>query len=476
MNPDNGEHRLRFSAATTAERYLSGGVGARLLPLLDRLDAMLAGGGDNEAGRISLIAFVIRIVSAAIAFVSQVLLARWMGGFEYGIFVLVWVTVVIVGNLSCLGFHTSVIRFIPEYREAGRLAELRGILRASHLFVLAASTLIALLGGVGIWYFSPGISGYYVIPFYLGMICLPMIALSDLLQGVARANAWALSALSPTYLVRPVLILVAMVAALLLGFPPTAETAVIAAIMATYATTLYQLAGVTARTARSLPAGPKRILLRHWIAVSLPIFLVESFFFLLTNADVLMVGFFLPPHDVGVYYATVKTLALVHFVYFAVKAGVAQRYAQLTQDPDRTRLSVFARQTVSWTFWPSLVMGVIVLLLGEPMLSLFGPGFESGYPLLFVVVLGVIARAAVGPAESLLTMTGHQNICAAAYALTLAVNICLSLLLIPRFGLWGAAISTALSMCFEAAALSATVRWKLGISMAIFVPAARRNN
>ena len=75
----------------------------------------------GEAGRISLIAFVIRVVSAVIAFVSQVLLARWMGSFEYGIFVLVWTTMIIVGNLACLGFHTSVIRFIPEYREKGML-------------------------------------------------------------------------------------------------------------------------------------------------------------------------------------------------------------------------------------------------------------------------------------------------------------------------------------------------------------------
>ena len=68
--------------------------------------------------------------------------------------------------------------------------------------------------------------------------------------------------------------------------------------------------------------------------MSLPIFLIESFFFLLTNADVLMVGFYMQPDDVAVYFATVKTLALVHFVYFAVKAGVAQRYAAFTHgDP-----------------------------------------------------------------------------------------------------------------------------------------------
>ena len=132
---------MRFSAATTADRLLPQRLALRARPLLDRLDALIFTADERgEAGRISVIAFTIRIVSAVIAFVSQVMLARWLGSFEYGIFVLVWTTMVIVGNLSCLGFHTSVIRFIPEYREKGMLDELRGILLTSRLFVLVAST------------------------------------------------------------------------------------------------------------------------------------------------------------------------------------------------------------------------------------------------------------------------------------------------------------------------------------------------
>ncbi|UCI08878.1 lipopolysaccharide biosynthesis protein [Mesorhizobium sp. B1-1-8] len=464
---------MRFSAATTAGRFLPQRWALRMTPLLGRVDSVLFTADERgEAGRMSLIAFSIRIISAVIAFISQVLMARWMGSFEYGIFVLVWVTMVIVGNLACLGFHTSVIRFIPEYRERGMLAELRGIVLASRLFVLVASTLIAGLGALGVWLASPWIENYYVIPFILGVICLPMIALGDLMQGLARANSWALFALSPTYLVRPVLILVFMALMLALHYVPDAKTAIFASIAATYATTLGQLMGVTSRMDRNIPAGPTTVHFGQWFLVSLPIFLVESFFFLLTNADVLMVGAYLDPNDVAVYFATVKTLALVHFVYFAVKAGVAQRYAQFTHGEPR-RLAIFARETVSWTFWPSLLMAVLVLALGEPMLVLFGPEFTAGYPLLFLLVLGVVARAAVGPCESLLTMSGNQNICAAVYAMTLALNIGLNVLLIPHFGLWGAAIATSLAMVFEASALSFTVWRKLGIVMAIFVPARK---
>lgn len=463
---------MRFSAATTAERLLPERLAARAQPVAAGLDALLSGTDERgRAGRMSLIAFVIRIVSAVIAFASQVLLARWMGGFEYGIFVLVWVTMVIAGNISCLGFHTSIIRFYSEYNGTQSLETLRGVLLTSRLFVLVASSLIAAAGALGLWLLADRVESYYVVPFFLGLVCLPMIALSDVLQGIARANAWAIWALAPTYLVRPVLILAAMAGALALGFEASARTAILAAIVATYATTVFQLVSVTARVEARIPAGRARYRLGHWLVVSLPIFLVESFFFLLTNADVLMVGRYMAPDDVAVYFATVKTLALVHFVYFAVKAGVAQRYAAITHGGDRMRLAAFARETVSWTFWPSLAMGLAVLALGKPMLMLFGPGFDAGYPLLFVLVAGVVVRAAVGPAESLLTMSGHQNVCAAVYAATLAVNVGLNVLLIPVLGLWGAAIATAIAVCFEASALAVTVWRKLGIGMAIVLPA-----
>lgn len=53
----------------------------------------------------------------------------------------------------------------------------------------------------------------------------------------------------------------------------------IASIVATYATTIFQLIEITARTDARVPSGPRAIHMRDWIAVSLPIFLVESFFF-----------------------------------------------------------------------------------------------------------------------------------------------------------------------------------------------------
>lgn len=437
--------------------------------MLAQVDRFLGSSGDSaQAGRLSLTAFLIRIVSAAIALLSQVLLARLMGSFEYGIFVLVWVSAVIVGNIACFGFHTAVIRYVPEYLEKGRLDALRGILVTSRIFSLCASGAVAILGAIGLLFAGPMIESYYVAPFYLGLVILPMIALGDTLDGTARSQSWVVAALSPTYIIRPILILAFLGTAVLAGFAADAKTGLVAAIAATYVTTLIQLYVVTSGLDRTIPRGPREILFAEWFRVSLPIFLVEGFFFLMTNADVLMVGRYMDPSHVAVYFATVKTLALVHFVYFAVKAGVAPRYSKLMHAGDHAGLERFVHNSTRWTFWPSLIMAVAVLMIGFPILMLFGKGFTAGYPLLFILVVGVIARASVGPAESLLNMSDNEKVCAAVYAVTLALNLVLNVLLIPRVGLTGAALATTAAMLFEATALSLTVRRRLGITMFIF--------
>jgi O-antigen/teichoic acid export membrane protein len=455
---------MRISATLFAERLLPGALAVRAMPFAGKIDEIFHSNDDNMiARRMSLIAFAIRLISAAIAFVSQILIARWIGSFEYGIFVLVWTAAIIAGSLSCFGFATSIIRFVPQYRASGSLDELRGILLTGRIFTLLAATAVATFGIGATIILAGTIESYYVAPFILGAIALPMIALGDTLEGTARANAWPVKALSPTYIIRPVLILFFMVIALATGFEPTAKTAVIAAILATYTTTIVQLLAVTASVGKIVPHGPRQVNFGEWVAVSIPIFLVEGFLFLMTNADVLVVGHFLPPDQVAVYFATAKTLALVHFVYFAVKAGVSQRYAQLIHGGTREELEDFVIASARWTFWPSVAMGALVLLIGQPLLSLFGEAFTAGYPLLYVLVAGVVMRASVGPAESLLNMSGNQTVCAWIYGVTLVLSFSLSIVFIPWWGLWGAAVSFATGMTFEALLLGIVIWNRLGI-------------
>ena len=80
-------------------------------------------------------AFLIRVASAALLYVSQVLFARWMGTFEFGVYVYVWTWVLLLGGLVDLGIATAAQRFIPEYTGTQALDLLRGFLSGSRWLV-----------------------------------------------------------------------------------------------------------------------------------------------------------------------------------------------------------------------------------------------------------------------------------------------------------------------------------------------------
>jgi len=447
----------------TAGKILPPRYAARLTPVFEVLTAT---DETSAASRMAMIAFAIRVVSAAIAFVSQIILARLMGEFEYGVFVFVWVIAIILGNLSCLGFHTAVIRFLPQYRTAGADDAIMGLAATARIFSMLSATLIAGSGIAALYFLGDRIESHYVQPLFVGAFVLPMIALGDVLDGTARANGWPVYALSPTYIVRPLLILAFVACAIGLGRLADANTAILAALAAAYFTTIVQFVVVTRKLRSRFPARRFEIHFRTWLMVAFPIFLIEGFYFMLTNADVIIVGLYLPPEKVAVYFAAAKTMALVHFVYFAVKAAAAQRFSGLVSG-DPVALAVFARQTVQWTFWPSLLVGGLVIMAGPFLLSLFGPAFQDGHMIMVVLFAGIIAKAMIGPGEVLLTMAGEHKICAAIYATALAANLVLNVMLIPAWGLLGAATATACAMVIEAGLLHVIVRQRLGIVMFI---------
>ncbi len=459
-----------MSFADIVGRIPEGRLRGLLAQPAEILDSIVTGSDDRSVSqRMALIAFATRVVSAAIAYFSQVIMARWMAEFQYGVFVVVWVGSVIMGGLACLGIQVAVLRFVPEYRGRRELDLLRGVIVGSRIQGLATATLFALVGFAGLYTFGDQISGYYLVPLYLGAVTLPMIALGDIQEGLARSFNWANLALWPTYIVRPLLIMVFMGAALWFGAPANAVTAMAALLAATYVTAIGQFFRLGSAIGKTVPRGPRRYLPWLWITVALPIFVVEGFFNLLTNVDILIVGRLMQPDQVAIYFAAVKTMALVHFVYFSVRTGTAQRFSQYYAAGDDARLSAFVRDTLHWTFWPSLAMVGVLAVTGHWLLAMFGPRFVEGYPVLFILSAGLLARASIGPAETLLIMAGQQGITAVVYAATFFLNVSLNFLLIPHFGINGAATATAIALGAETLVLWVVVFGRLSINCSILM-------
>jgi O-antigen/teichoic acid export membrane protein len=436
---------------------------------ITRLRAKLSGSSEASlTKRLAGTIFIIRVLSAGLAYLSQILLARWMGGSDYGIYVYVWTWVLLLGSMMDFGIASSAQKIIPEYRTGGEHALLRGFLAGSRWMTFAVSAAVSLLLAGLVKWLSPWIDAGAIVPLLIGCLTLPAFVVANTQDGIARSHDWMRLGLMPQFIIRQALIIGFTAGAFMLGFHLGATLAMLASAAAVWIAMTGQMLVLNRRLGGHIEPGPRAYDFRGWLAISLPILLVESFYLLLSYTDVLVLQQFRPAEEVGVYFAVVKTLALVSFIHYAMSATTAHRFAEYHALGDRQRLSAYVAHAIKWTFWPSLAATALLLALGKPLLWLFGPQFVVGYDIMFVAAIGLVVRSAIGPVERLLNMLGHQHICALAYALAFVMNVVLCVALVPRFGGHGAAAATSLSLAFETVLLFWIVRHRLGLHVLAF--------
>ena len=434
-----------------------------------RVRTWLGDGSDTSlARRMAGTAFLIRVASAVLAYGSQILFARWMGSSEFGIYVYVWTWVLLIGGIVDIGLASAAQRFIPEYTERGQFDLLRGFLVGARWLAFGVATAIGVLGVLGVYLLEPWLDHPVVVPLLLACVALPSYGLTHMQEGIARSYNWVNLSNLPPYVIRQIVLIALMGTAYALGLTTDAVSATIMGVVSYWVICAGQFLVLNRRLVHQVERGPKTFDFKYWLAISLPIFMVESFYLLLSYSDVLILKQYSSPHEVAVYYASAKTLALVAFVYYAVAQTAAHKFAELHVNGDRERLADYIAQIVRLTFWPSFAATVLVLAFGVPLLWLFGGEFVEGYHLMFILAVGLLARAAVGPVERLLIMLDQHYACAVVYGAAFAINVVLCVLLIPHLGTAGAAVSMSTALVVESILLFVVTKRRLGYHVFIF--------
>ena len=451
----------RLSSSTPWGEQISGAVARGYGAFTDGSDSSLV-------RRLAGAAFIIRVASAAIAFISQILLARWMGSFEFGIYIYAWTWVLLIGGMADLGLASAAQRLIPEYTEHRKFALLRGFLGGSRWLALVIASAVAGVGAIAVTLLSPHLAPETIVPLYLSCPMVAMFALWQVQGGIARSYNWVNLGLSPVYVLRQLMLLVLMGLAYAFGLPTDAVTATIVGLITLLSVGAGQLAILNRKLGDMVESGPRVYAPRVWLATSAPIFVVEAFYLLLSYSDVIILQQYRPANEVAIYYAAVKTLALVAFIYYSVAQTIAHKFAEYHVTGERQRLTAFVKQSVGLTFWPSLAAIILLLVFGRPLLRLYGADFVSGYYLMFIIAIGLLARASVGPAERLLNMLGERRSCALVYGASFGLDLVLCVVLIPRIGLAGAATASSVALVFESASLFAVAKYRLGFHCFVF--------
>lgn len=407
----------------------------------------------------AVLALLIRVASAGLVFALQVLLARLMPAEGYGGFVTLWTWMLALGSFAALGLAESSVRFLPRYHLRQRHAALHGFWSFGLILVAGASTLLAVIAVVAALMLDASDGpGLMVLLIALG---LPFLAIEYFLEGVARSFGWFRLAAVPVYILRPIvigaicLLLAWQGIALTLPLVGAILISSMALIALLLALVLHRRIGKLAISTRPASARQKRL----WLVASLPLLLLSGLEDLTGYADVLLLSLLASPEDVGIYFAAARCLALAGFVAYAMTLVAGRRFALDLAGRSRDDLQRNILQSTRMTLWATLASVLVAVIAGPWLLTAFGSEFVAGLPAMWILGAGMVARALVGQAGEVLIVTGRQRQGLLVGAAALVATFSAGALLIPSYGLVGAALAGSLGMALRALGM-AIVLWR----------------
>jgi O-antigen/teichoic acid export membrane protein len=413
----------------------------------------------------------------AASFVTQVILARFLGATRYGVYsyLLAWVNVaVLVGKLE---FDNVAVRFVGAYDGQRRDGLLRGFLQYGWRVVGGTATAVALAAGLAVWllrrHLHAGIEG----GIWPASVLVPLTALllfsGSALQGLQRVPQAQL----PQLVLRPVLFGAAILlvgSGLGLGLGVGGAVALNAAATAVaFGLSLYLLG--RAVPASAVAAAPEFDTAR-WMGVVRGFIVISAAQLVLSaQADILVVGTLLGPHDAGLYSVASQVSSLVSAGATAVMFVVLPVVSGLHAQGRRAELQHLVVRTVQACAALSVPILVLLFTAGRVVLHTYGAAFVDAYPILVVLSSVTVVGAMFGALSGyLLTMTGHEWEASRVIVGTALLNLALTFVLTPLLGAVGAALATAAAALVRTELLRQGVRRYLGVAVLPYLPAEPR--
>jgi O-antigen/teichoic acid export membrane protein len=440
--------------------------------LLSTIESLM---GQEDLGQVlrgAGVAMVIRSTAMVLNYLILLLLARWMGAFDFGLYAFAITLVTLLALPATLGLGIASVKFIPSYLARTDRTALRSLLRRSTGLVFFSSAIIAMLAAGVIRIVMP--ESPYTDVTLLAVMALPLWAFVSLFSDVSRGFGWITIAYAPAQLGVAVLTLVA--AAGLMGSGRlSAINLVLGTILAYGVVVLIQVALLGQRLWPDLKGRSNDYRTREWIYTGVPLLLFLGSYLVIIQTDILMVGAFHGPDGVGHYAAAARTAMLVLFVQGVVSNLAEPHFARYATEDRRRDLQLLSARLLPWTFCVSLLITLPLLGAGYWILGMFGNGFVAGYGPLCILVIAYLAQSALGLLSGLLNMTGAHRACATAHLVGAVGNIVLNAILIPVFGINGAALATATTVVLVNLWLLFLVRRRLGVDPSVmqFWPAKR---
>jgi O-antigen/teichoic acid export membrane protein len=436
----NSDLRLIGVDAAATGETLKGGftpaMGAAPLKAMSKEDRP-----GQPLARASIAALAVFVVGAGLSYVAQLVTARIIGPDSYGVYayVLAWAT--LLGYSSTLGFHVSLLRFVPGYQAKEEWGLVSGVIQYSERGAAGTAAGIVLIGVCGILALHGSMRPELAYTFLLGIAAVPFLALHLIGASVVRAFGGVVAALAPERVVRDSLLLAIMAVAFWGNFYRLDATL---AMGATLVSSLVML-------------GLVRFFLRHlrppslghakpayaagdWWRPTLPLTVIMAADNLMTRSGVIALGLTGNTRAAGIFAVAFSMAILTALPRMAVATVFAPTVSALFARGDQAGLQSLSAKAACLSLLGTTFTAIPLLLLEQPLLAWFGRDFVAGAPIVTILVLGHVFAAACGPQQHLITMTGHERTGAAILAICAGSSFIACMLMIDSLGTTGVAL------------------------------------
>jgi len=388
---------------------------------------------------------ILKLGSTGIGFVITLVLARWLGAHDYGIYAFSFAWIRLLGISANLGFPQLMVRNIAVYVSKRKWSLYKGLWRFSNISVLLFSLFLGVISLI----FS-----YLLIDkmdlrktFWISLALLPLFSLNQIRQATMRGMNYIIQSQIPDSIIRPILFLFVLSFLFIMShYSITAYSAMAIHVgAATFSLIIgyFWLRFITpANIVNVIPNYERRI----WLKAAIPLLVVNGLFTLNAQADTVMLGALKSENLVGIYSVVKKLVDMVRLLLISVNMAIAPSIASLWANGERKKLQKILTRGARVVVLGTIPVTFILVQWGSHILNVFGVEYVQGNMALIILCVGQLINAFMGSVGLLLIMTGHERVVAIGVGIAAGINILLNLILIPHFGLEGAAMATGISM------------------------------
>lgn len=405
------------------------------------------------------------MAARALQIVAQVLMARVLGAANFGLYAIGWTLVRLLENVTTLGLQWGVIYFGAGYQQSSP-SKFKGVLTQS----IAFSFLTGLTIGAILYLAAPTLAEHvfrkpnasrviraFAPAFPLNAVFLVGAGMTNLSQ---RMQYYAYSDIASAGFALASLCIFFMLGWGLKG-------AVVATVGGIAVGTLMSLSfsrglfpAVFAKGNRS------EWLVSELFAYSIPLAVAGLAASLLGTMDRLFVASFCTSAETGIYQAASQLSILFALLFGAFNSIFAPMVADLHARGESQRLAELYRICAKWRAYVCAPVLLIVLFASVELVeSLYGSAYVKAARPLLILSVGQLFAVIAGTSQIMLSMTGRQKTVVLIILVALLAEFALNIVLVPRFGLVGAATAAAVSAAVLNVSAAAAVRKNASISL-----------